>query len=247
VLFLDPSHERALANLDRLHGQKDDGSRTITMDVVVPVSVAAAAASPHARAARPEAPRARRPVAWIAGVLAALTLITGASFWFTRAHRTSGEDRQTLALKTNVAADTLAAPRAAKGTEKKPPATSEATKPTMTASSSDAGATPIIDTRPELPASGPHVPAVKPVRSVPMEQGSLSVYFLGGVGDVWIDGKLFPHQPPFEKAPLSAGKHRVSCRMSEDKESHEITVKIRPEKETVIEYEVGATPVVSED
>jgi hypothetical protein len=85
------------------------------------------------------------------------------------------------------------------------------------------------------------------VRTATVEKGSLSVYFLGGVGDVWIDGKLFPHQPPFEKAPLSAGTHRVSCRMSEDNQSKEITVTIRPEKETVIEYEVGSNPVVSED
>jgi hypothetical protein len=35
--------------------------------------------------------------------------------------------------------------------------------------------------------------------------------------------------------------------MSGDAESHELTVNIRPGQETVIEYEVGKTPVVSDD
>jgi hypothetical protein len=133
------------------------------------------------------------------------------------------------------------------------PAAHDKTKPAMIASSSDAGVTTLTGTKAEQPSPAKAVPAVKheptpkPVRTASVEQGSLSVYFLGGVGDVWVDDRLFSQQPPFEKAPLAAGKHRVSCRMSDDKESHEITVNIRSGHETVIEYEVGGKPVVSEE
>jgi hypothetical protein len=262
VLFLDPSHERALANLDRLHAEKDDGSRTITMDVVVPVSVAAAAASPHARAAR--TPPARRPVAWIAGVAAALTLIAGAAFWFTRAHRTSGEDRHALALKTNVAADTLAVPRATTGTAKQPAAsTSAETKPTMAASSSDAGATPIIDNGAQLKTPGQHAPNVKRLaRRHPLapqdsrRRSPCAACRWNRALSRFTSWAVWATCGSTESSSRTSRRSRkrrfppatpVSCRMSEDKESHQITVNIRPEKETVIEYEVGATPVVSED
>ncbi|HKW14061.1 MAG TPA: protein kinase [Candidatus Krumholzibacteria bacterium] len=271
VLFLDPSHERALANLDKLHGQKDDGERTVTMDIVTPVTAAAAMAG-SARGAR-ATPRtaSRRKPAWIAGIAAALVLMAGGTFWFSRSHTTTGEPQQTAALKTHSVApplqgQALVPPHDSTAVATKPSgADNPATKPTMVASSSDNGLTPLTENTPAGPAPEKHVSATrqvtpppvagapkhdtatKPARTVIVEQGSLSVYFLGGVGDVWIDGKLFPHQPPFERAPLAAGEHRVSCRMSEDTQSKEITVTIRPEKETVIEYEVGAEPVVSDE
>jgi serine/threonine-protein kinase len=230
ILFLDPSNERALANLDRLRAKnKDDASRTLLMDAV-PAATAVAAAAAHVTPRATKAPK--RKAAWVP-VAAALLLTAVGVLWLPHRH----EAPQTSLLKPSITAPTSPV--------HKPDA------PTMTASSSDAALTPITDTKPpvqvpEKPAPK-HEPAPKPVRTATVEKGSLSVYFLGGVGDVWIDGKLFPHQPPFEKAPLSAGTHRVSCRMSEDKQSKEITVTIRPEKETVIEYEVGSNPVVSED
>jgi hypothetical protein len=123
----------------------------------------------------------------------------------------------------------------------------------MSASSGDAAVTPLTDSKSSRDA---RVPAPKKTEEVKTKAktastdtvaaaGSLSVYFLGGVGDVWVDGKLFPYQPPFDRAPLAAGTHRVSCRMSEDSESHEIVVTIHSGRETVIEYEVGGKPVVS--
>jgi len=270
VLFLDPSHEHALANLDKLHAQKDDGSRTVMMDIVTPVVAAAAMASSAHGARAKAAPRtaSRRKPVWMAGIAAALVVMAGSAFWFSRSHTTSGEPQPTAALKANPASKNHAPVtlRDSTAVAAKPAgAGNSATKPTMVASSSDNGITPLTDNAaggqasekhvsatkqvapPPVAGAPKHEPAAKPVHTVRVEQGSLSVYFLGGVGDVWIDGRLFPHQPPFEKAPLAAGEHRVSCRMSEDTQSKEITVTIRPEKETVIEYEVGAQPVVSDE
>ncbi|HEX6790052.1 MAG TPA: protein kinase [Candidatus Krumholzibacteria bacterium] len=93
-------------------------------------------------------------------------------------------------------------------------------------------------------ASTKKKPAPAPV---PVATGSLSVYFLGGVGHVWVDGTLFEVQPPFDKAPLAAGAHRLECRMSGEEDSRTITVTIHPGRETVIEYEVGGKPVVVDE
>jgi hypothetical protein len=246
------------------------------MDIVAPVAAAAAATRSGVRDAKAGALKAatRRPPVRMTVVAAALVLIAGGAFWFSRTHTTAGEAQQTAALKSSVPAgvspasknDGLVPPHDSTAVATKPShKANHATTPTMNASSSDNSITPMTDSNPAAPgsekhavpvkqavpppatAAATHAPAPKPARAAPVEQGSLSVYFLGGVGDVWIDGALFPHQPPFEKAPLAAGKHRVSCRMSEDTQSKEITVNIRPEKETVIEYEVGGQPVVSDE
>jgi serine/threonine protein kinase len=247
VLFLDPSHERALSNLDRLHAQKDDGSHTLTMDVVHPVAAAAAAA------ARPGPTPSRLRRAWVLSAAVVLVLLAAGSFRFiSRSRANGGGAQQTAApIVTPVLSDNThdVSPDSMPVALPSPPAHDE-TKPAMIASSSDAGLTALTDSKPHesSPAKAvPVKPTPKPVRTAAVEQGSLSVYFLGGVGDVWVDGRLFSRQPPFENAPLAAGKHRVSCRMSEDKESHEVTVDIHSGHETVIEYEVGATPVVSEE
>jgi hypothetical protein len=236
VLFLDPSNERALTSLDRLRAQKNTGAHTVAVDAVAPVAAAAAATRLHARSTSPAKSAPARPSVptWAIGVVAALALLGAGSVWFLHARATVGaaQRQEALALNANqspvgthaVTRDSTTVATKSSG------AASPVTKPTMNASTSDNALTPITDT----------TPAPKPV-----EKGSLSVYFLGGVGDVWIDGKLFPRQPPFEKAPLSAGTHRISCHMSGDNQSQEVTVTIRSGKETVIEYEVGAKPVVS--
>lgn len=78
-----------------------------------------------------------------------------------------------------------------------------------------------------------------------IKYGKLSVYFLGGVGELRIDGKRFRQQPPFTAVPLPAGKHTVSCRMSTDDGEKEFEINVKEGQETVIEYEVGSDPVVT--
>jgi len=87
--------------------------------------------------------------------------------------------------------------------------------------------------------AGSEPPAVKP------PDGSLSVFFLGGVGEFFVNGKRFAQQPPFEKVSIPAGTYRMACRMSGDAAPKEIVVTIRSNQETVIEYEIGRAPVVS--
>ena len=268
VLFLNPSHERALTNLDRLRAQKGDGARTVTIDAVLPVSRPAPDRGGHDPDRNPGTEGGRGRRAWAAGIVAAAVLLGAGSFWFLSrpgaldggagerrvAMPTAGPVDSTHHDKTN--SDSMQTAMAKPAPVKPAPNTTPTT--TMSASASDAGVTTMSDTKVEKPApakreqskpevSPKHEPVSKPAASAPVEPGSLSVYFLGGVGDVWVDGKLFPHQPPFEKATLAAGTHRVTCRMSEETETHELTVTIRPGRETVIEYEVGGTPAVSDE
>ncbi len=88
-------------------------------------------------------------------------------------------------------------------------------------------------------------PARKPAAAAPRASGTLSVFFLGGVGEIRVNGKTFPRQPPFEGVSLPAGTYRVSCRMSGDETPKEVTITIAPDRETVIEYELGGVPVVT--
>jgi serine/threonine protein kinase len=270
VLFLDPSHDRALSNLDKLRAQKNDGPHTLMMDAVS--TAAHAAVSRSTKSPAGTASRGHRAI-WTTVVAAALILVGGGAFWMISNSRESAREHAALqaaapgfkastkpdASKTVEKDPALAvATQALKQGEKKP------TRGTMSASSSDAGDTRITDApsrpAPEKPktiskpqsasksdVSPKKETVVKPREKAAVEPGSLSVYFLGGVGDVWVDGKLFSRQPPFEKAPLAAGKHRIACRMSEDNETREVTVDIQPGRETVVEYEVGGKPVVSEE
>jgi hypothetical protein len=98
------------------------------------------------------------------------------------------------------------------------------------------------DTRPAAPEKSAKAPAV-----VVVPPGLLSAYFLGGVGELWVDGKLFPYQPPFERANIAAGVHTIACRMTGDDSRRELIVNIVSGEETVIEYELGGTPVVVTD
>ncbi|HXV14654.1 MAG TPA: protein kinase [Candidatus Krumholzibacteria bacterium] len=91
--------------------------------------------------------------------------------------------------------------------------------------------------------------AKRPARDNPAvakpADGTLSVYFLGGVGEFFVNGKRFAQQPPFDKVSLPAGSYRMACRMSGDAAPKEIVVTIRPNQETIIEYELGQDPVVA--
>ena len=75
--------------------------------------------------------------------------------------------------------------------------------------------------------------------------GTLSVYFLGGVGEFRINGKLFEKQPPFSGIPVPAGTHRISCRMANESGLKEFDVTVVEGHETVVEYETGSEPVVT--
>jgi serine/threonine protein kinase len=78
-----------------------------------------------------------------------------------------------------------------------------------------------------------------------LEFGKLSVYFLGGVGEFRVNGKLFKEQPPFSGVSVPIGTHRVSCRMANESDSKEFTVSVEKGRETIIEYEIGSEPVVT--
>ena len=78
-----------------------------------------------------------------------------------------------------------------------------------------------------------------------LEYGKLSVYFLGGVGELRVNGKPFKQQPPFSAAKLPVGKHRISCRMAGEKEERRIVITVEKNRETIVEYEMGSAPIVS--
>ncbi|MEE9269592.1 MAG: serine/threonine-protein kinase [Candidatus Krumholzibacteria bacterium] len=75
--------------------------------------------------------------------------------------------------------------------------------------------------------------------------GRLSVYFLGGVGELWFNGRKFKKQPPFTSAVVPAGTHKVVCNMFRKQDTREITVVVKEGIDTVIEYEVGSEPSVT--
>jgi len=130
--------------------------------------------------------------------------------------------------------------------------------PTMSSSMSTPGTQPVIDAHPHrrpdvaspnkpagTPSQEPSPPA--PAAAAPAEKpapGLLSVYFLGGVGELWVDGTLFARQPPFDRASIAAGTHHLTCKMSGDEIARKLTITVRSGELTTVEYEVGGTPVV---
>jgi len=83
------------------------------------------------------------------------------------------------------------------------------------------------------------------IRAPALQYGELSVYYLGAVGELDVEGKPFAQQPPFSGVRMPAGDHTVTCRLSGEARGKELTVRIEPGRETVIEYEVGKEPVVT--
>lgn len=78
-----------------------------------------------------------------------------------------------------------------------------------------------------------------------LEFGRLSVYFLGGVGEFRVNGKLFKEQPPFSGIQIPVGEHRVSCRMATESKAKEFTISVEKGRDTIVEYEVGGEPAVT--
>ncbi|MDH3197119.1 MAG: putative Ig domain-containing protein, partial [Candidatus Krumholzibacteria bacterium] len=83
------------------------------------------------------------------------------------------------------------------------------------------------------------------IRAPALAYGALSVYFLGAVGELQVNGKTFAQQPPFSGVKIPAGEHVVSCHLSGEEGGKELTVRVEAGRETVIEYEVGKEPVVT--
>ncbi len=127
------------------------------------------------------------------------------------------------------------------------PATGTTSKPVpLDANANRKPAEPNVEARPDtLPVVS--ASRSKPTRAAPprVETGTLSVFFLGGVGELRVNGKKFAQQPPFEGAVLPVGTYRIACRMTGDDAPREVTVTIRADLETVVEYEMGGVPVVT--
>jgi len=106
----------------------------------------------------------------------------------------------------------------------------------------DATETVVVHVEPKSP------PRPKPTIVPPPPEpvyGQLSVYFLGGVGEFYLDGKRFEEQPPFTGVVVPAGSYAVSCKMFRNEDSREFQITVREGQNTVVEYEVGGEPLVS--
>ncbi len=314
ILFLDPSNERALKNLDRIKSRQGGANRTVTLDAqpsaepksarTTQKGVPVRAASNHAGAGR-----TRRWALAIGGFGVAAALALGAWFVFMEPQKISpslnvapspasmaerggmpvvprkdavtdslsqrvvdsgkspaGSEEPKRATKTGddargtTASRNDADPRGSK-TDAAKPATSGASTDVAktTRSIPEKSAEPKdTDTRGTKSASPESVvvkkggdPAVKPAGDKPAiakpADGTLSVFYLGGVGEFFVNGRRFSQQPPFEGVAIPAGTYRMACRMSGDAAPKEIVVTIRPNQGTVIEYELGSTPVATEE
>ncbi len=92
------------------------------------------------------------------------------------------------------------------------------------------------------PMSKPKPKATPPPKPA---YGQLSVYFLGGVGEFYLDGKKFEEQPPFTGVVIPVGRYTVSCKMFRGEDSREFHITVKEDENTVVEYEVGGDPSVS--
>jgi serine/threonine protein kinase len=75
--------------------------------------------------------------------------------------------------------------------------------------------------------------------------GRLSVYFLGGVGEFFLNGRKFKQQPPFTGVVVPTGQYTVSCNMFRNEDSREFQIVVKEGESTVVEYEVGNEPMIS--
>jgi predicted Ser/Thr protein kinase len=254
VLFIDPGHARARASLIRLQGESADDGRTQTLNALPHNGRAARGTPAHARAPQPA--RTRHAPRWLYGVVAVVITGGGATLAW-RASPTNGSREPAPAMDATVHVQRAAQVGEPVGlVPSREPAVSLADTtsrvatnepPAMTADlpAKKKSPAPKVQSKPASENQRRPVPADPPAPTA--APGLLSVYFLGGVGELWVDGKLFSRQPPFEKASIAAGVHRVACRMSGDETRRELTVEIRPGRETVVEYETGGEPVVAEE
>jgi hypothetical protein len=277
VLFIDPDNERARANLARLGTESSNDTparvaadRSETTDTATRLMPGAV---PNSKAS-PRRGTSKRRLGALA-VIGALGL--SAIVWriATLDRPVNGDNVPVAANESGpvrpsdastLRADSLAPAGPTPGIQARDAmsaSTSGAPEPLLTDSRDTPVRKPAADTstknRAERPAAGSDntKPETKKTASVPTRRvsapdtvaapGLLSVFFLGGVGEVWIDGTLFPQQPPFERVSIPAGTHRIACRIGDDATLREMTVTIQPNRETVIEYEVGGKPIVVEE
>ena len=106
----------------------------------------------------------------------------------------------------------------------------------------DAMETVVIQVEPK-PEPKPRATAPPPKAAY----GELSVYLLGGVGELYLDGEKFMEQPPFTGVVVPVGQYAVSCKMFRSEDSREFRVTVKEGKNTVVEYEVGSEPVISHE
>jgi hypothetical protein len=267
VLFLDPGHEQARANLMRL-GVEPNADRTRPPEVAPARQGEATRLVPASRVVPATAPPARvRRSKWIYGAASFLALVAcGAVLWFVMDSRGSDDAAGGASSpKNSMSASTTETPLWPLADFRVPDSTREEVSAPDKKQSTPAKPSAEKKTSPHLASNLDTKIAVPPVktpekrtktvvRTAPpvkneavVESGMLSVYFLGGIGDLWVDGKLFDRQPPIEKASIPAGVHRIECRMNGDASKKTIEVTIRPGQETVIEYELGKQPVTVDE
>lgn len=75
--------------------------------------------------------------------------------------------------------------------------------------------------------------------------GRLSVYFLGGVGELLLNGKRFKQQPPFTGVVMPTGRYTVSCKMFRVEDTREFQIVVKEDENTVVEYELGNEPTIN--
>jgi hypothetical protein len=262
ILFLDPTNERARKNLERIRAKRGDKDRTVTMDAHAlrdaSSDVAAAEATPRKR--RPRLRPRRKISRWVyATGIAGVGVLAAALLWTSR--DLIGAYSSARGIQTPVSSSLSESPLILAGAHDEPATPADA-KPTqadtpVVVQKDTVVAASVPDVKNTAPSEARQKPTRQPdvkqpettvskaVSREPVETGLLSVFFLGGVGEVKVNGKRFSQQPPFEGAVMPAGRYRVSCRMSGDSAPHEIAVTIAPGRETVIEYEMGGEPVVS--
>jgi serine/threonine protein kinase len=274
ILFLDPRNERARRNLEQIGTEHGDPQRTVTLDArETPAGLAHATSRPEAAGAgtAPAARKRARP-RWVLGAGLVVAAAAAATWWSARdtnlkiaraqdSSRVSslqrdgtagaGEESRTTSPPSTAPADTASMASAARADEA-PTMSATVSGPPMekepTVARADGERPDLAAREPEPVKQKASEPRVEPKREpapAVKQGGALSVFFLGGVGELWIDGKKFAHQPPFEGVPMPAGTYRVACRMTGDPVPRELKVTVRPGAETVIEYELGGEPVVT--
>ena len=275
ILFLDPTNERARKNLERIRNKRGDKNKTVTIEAQGAGDVRAAAASAPPPSAPKRRVRSRRRISrrTYAMGIAGVGMLVAAVLWTARdtgngstsAQRTRPPAPSSMAESPLILTDTAPEPvpmpadstpgnrhavatdatdgaAITRANEKRP----EPRVPIVAIVKKDGSTRPAAKPEPEQTevTRAPQA-AVSETVSRPAPTGLLSVFFLGGVGEVTVNGKPFGHQPPFEGVVMPVGKYRVACRMSGDSEPREIVVKIAPGRETVVEYEMGGQPMVS--
>jgi serine/threonine protein kinase len=253
ILFLDPGNDRARKNLQTLREKRGDHNRTLQIDAApVPNSAtpAATTASPgNSRPAPSRRPRPHRRVplkTYGAGVAGVVALIV-ALLWNAGGLNPTDEPVAQHAPLTSSLIDGRLATEPFETTPPTPmpaPAEDHDRPQERETAADDSRGSAKQSATPERKPVDPPRRQPEPAVPAPVADGTLTVFFLGGVGEVMLNGKSFPHEPPFSGVRVPAGQHRIACRMSGDAEPKEIVITVRPDRETVIEYEAGGTPRV---